>query len=340
MNLLLAVFCLFFISGCLNRDTYQLQGYIEGEFSNLSSSQSGSLQTLYVTRGQTVVKGQHLFDLDPEPEQSALIQAAANLESEQSKLKDLSLGQRSTILGGIIAQREQAEADLELAKNDFNRSEQLYQKGVVSKANYDQALSTLKAAEQKVTQYQQNLKEAELGERQYRLLQQMDIVRANEAALKQAKWRLTQKSVYAPEAGLIFDTYFNIGEQIAANQAVASLLAPRNIYLIFYVPEPRLSTLRLNQWVSFKCDSCQRTLIAKITYISAEAEYTPPVIFSEVSRQKLVYRVKANLLLKEATWVHPGQPVEITLSRKGIDRLSPQPTTFFKRVRQWLTRKK
>jgi HlyD family secretion protein len=61
----------------------------------------------------------------------------------------------------------------------------------------------------------------------------------------------------------------------------------------FYVPEPVLSTLSLGQTVALRCDSCTDDLRARISFLSREAEYTPPVIFSEKERAKLVFRAEA-----------------------------------------------
>lgn len=295
--------------------TDTLQGYIDGEYTNLAANLSGRLQRLHVERGQSVKQGDPIFELDQEPEVSAFKKAESDLQAQQSKLKDYMAGERTTVLAGIIAQREQAQADLDLAKVNFERNQILFKKGVVSKASYDEALATLKASQQKVNQFEQNLKEAELGERQYRILEQSENVQAAQADYKQAKWRLDQKSVVAPEDGLIFDTFFNEGEQVNANQAVAALLAPRYVRLIFYIPEPLRGTLALNQRILFDFDGATQKYEAYINYISPQAEYTPPVIFSRESRMKLVFRVQAKLPLSIATKVHPGQPVDVYLEK-------------------------
>lgn len=314
MKVFIVLFLLSFLSGCQRPEENFLQGYVEGQYTYLASNLSGRLTHLYAQRGQTVHAGQRLFDLDPQPESSSLIEALANLEAEKAKLKDIATGARSTVLAAIMAQRDQAQADLELSKNNFSRTTELFQKGVVSRANYDEALAKMKSDQQRVNQYQQNLAEAELGERQFRILQQNDVVKAKEASLAEAKWKLGQKTMLAPENGFIFDTYFNEGEQVPANQAVLSLLYPRNIYLVFFIGEPWRSKLAINQEVTFFCDGCPSGYHAIIDFISPQAEFTPPVIFSRESRYKLVYRVQAVLAPAIATKLHPGQPIDVQLS--------------------------
>ena len=84
--------------------------------------------------------------------------------------------------------------------------------------------------------------------------------------------------------------FFRAGEVVNAGQPVLSLLPPQNLRLRFYVPEPVLATFALGQTVAVACDSCPAGIEAKVSFISREAEYTPPVIFSEQERAKLVFR--------------------------------------------------
>ena len=65
--------------------------------------------------------------------------------------------------------------------------------------------------------------------------------------------------------------------------------------------------------VSAACDGCPAGLSAEIAFISTQAEYTPPVIFSETERAKLVYRVEA--IPEDPARFHPGQPVQVRLDR-------------------------
>ena len=59
------------------------------------------------------------------------------------------------------------------------------------------------------------------------------------------------------------------------------------------------------------CDRCPADLAATISFISPQAEFTPPVIYSEASRAKLVYMVEARPPRERAGLINPGQPMAV-----------------------------
>jgi HlyD family secretion protein len=92
-----------------------------------------------------------------------------------------------------------------------------------------------------------------------------------------------------------------------------SLLPPENIFVRFFVPEQMLAKVHYGERVKLLCDSCPAEVIATISFISPQAEYAPPVIYSETSRAKLVYRIEARPPAQQASLLNPGQPVAVRL---------------------------
>lgn len=136
---------------------------------------------------------------------------------------------------------------------------------------------------------------------------------ATKKNLAEFSWSYNQKIVYAPIGGYVYDTFYRVGEKVGANEPVLAILAPYNIKVLFYIPERALSTIHLGQKIQFSCDGCQNKTTATISYISSEAEYTPPIIYSQDTRYKLVYLVRADMDEKIAEKFHPGQPLDIYL---------------------------
>ena len=66
------------------------------------------------------------------------------------------------------------------------------------------------------------------------------------------------------------------------------------------------------------CDRCPADLTATVSFISPQAEYTPPVIYSEASRAKLVYLVEAHPPPERAALINPGQPIAVRPLGGGV----------------------
>ena len=154
---------------------------------------------------------------------------------------------------------------------------------------------------------------ARLPNRPEQIKAQAAQVRAAEAALAQAQWKLGQKNVRAPHAGLVFDTMYRSGEWVPAGSPVVRMLPPENVKVRFFVPETVVGSLVPGRAVRIRCDGCAADVPAVLSFISAQSEYTPPLIYSNENRAKLVYLVEARPKPADATKLHPGQPVEVTL---------------------------
>lgn len=138
----------------------------------------------------------------------------------------------------------------------------------------------------------------------------------DKAQLAQIKWQLDQKTVKSPVSGAVIDTFYRVGEFVPSAYAVVKLLPPENIKVRFFVPERDLGKIRINQPVNLSCDGCEKTLTGKITFIAPEAEFTPPIIYSNDNRHKLVFMVEAKTNVQDAHLLHPGQPIQVQLGNE------------------------
>ena len=139
------------------------------------------------------------------------------------------------------------------------------------------------------------------------------------AQQNKAHWVVKQKTINSPIKARVFETYYSEHEKIIESRPVMSLLAPAATKIIFFIPEPKLARLQINQKLDVFVDGRKQPFHAKISYISPKAEYTPPVIFSEAQRQMLVFRVEAEpIKQKNSLIIHPGQPVTVIISHDEI----------------------
>lgn len=310
MRTLLAAFALFAV-GC-SSDSGTFQGYVEGDFVYMASSQAGQLEHLYVKRGQQTNTNDPLFSLECGQELAMVAQNEADLKSVQALLKDMLTGERPLELDVTRAQLEQARAVALDSALMLKRNESLYAQGGIAKATLDNYRAAAETDAARVAQMESQLGVGNLPSREERIKAQEALVESATAALAQARWQLDQKRVSTYQAGLVYDTLFREGEWVAAGNPVVRLLPPQNIYVRFFVPQTVLAGFKVDQEIAIHIDNAP-DVPAVITYISSEAEYTPPVIFSNDTRSKLVYLIEAYPTPQAAVRLHPGQPVTVSV---------------------------
>jgi HlyD family secretion protein len=298
---------IFLLGGCDNHDVYQ--GYVEGENLYLESPYEGKLIQKHVHRGQYVKKGDLLFELDHNPEALLIEQLKTSTDENKAVLDDLIKPRRPLEIDAIVEQIAQVEANLLLVDLRVKRYQELYKKQAVDLDRLDEVLSSQSALRASKEQLQDNLALAKLGAREDQIKAQSIKMKGAKFAFRVGKWKLEQKNIHAPTDGVIFDTYYQQGEFVSAEHPIAALLPNDQIRIEFFVPARVLSTLQLNQKIFFTCDGCAEKNEATISYISPEAEYVPPLVYSRDNRENLVFRIKAHI--EKPLSFKPGQPVII-----------------------------
>lgn len=290
------------------------QGYVEGEYVRVGLPAAGTLQTLAVARGRQVAAGDLLFTLDDTAERAARDEAVGRLRQAEAQLEDLKKGRRPTELDAIAAQRNQAEASLRLSESELRRSEQLLAAKVAAQSRVDEARSAYRRDQARVAELTAQLATARLAAREDAIAMAAASVATAKSTLEQAEWRLSQRAAAAPAAALVADTLYVEGEFVPAGSPVVSLLPAGNVKIRFFVPEPQLGAIQVGQKLGLSCDGCAPDLEAAVSFIAPQAEFTPPVIYSQTTRAKLVFLVEARPVTG-AERLHPGQPVELRVGR-------------------------
>lgn len=302
------------LAACSNGPADTFQGYGEGDYVYIASPYAGQLEKLAVARGAQVAAGATLFVLEHAAEQAAVDAAEAKIKSAEAAVVNLAGAKRKPELDAMRAQIESATAALKLAKAQLEQQERLRARGYVSQDALDVARTNYERDTALLAQMEAQLRTGLLSIGRQ---PEIDAARANLAAaraeLAQAKVRLDQKAAAAPAAALVQDTFYREGEWVPAGGPVVSLLPPGNIKVRFFVPETVVGKLRTGDRVEISCDGCAAPIGAQISFVSPQAEYTPPVIYSRDSRAKLVFMVEARPGIEDARKIHPGQPVDVKL---------------------------
>lgn len=305
------------LGACSERPAPAWSGYAEGDYVYIAAPLAGRLDAMAVQAGQKVVKNALLFALDAEAERAASDEAAARLASARAQATNLDKGRRGDEIAVTQAQLAQAQATAVFMQSELARQQQLVTQGFISRSRLDDASSAVAQAQARVAELTAALRVAHLPAREdERVATQASATAANEA-LRQSKWREAQKQQTAPLDALVSEVFFRAGEFVPAGQAVLALLPPQNVKARFFVPEAELTKVAPGQAVSLSCDGCPAPIAAHVTRIATQAEYTPPVIYSNAQRAKLVFMVEARPDSFVAPGLRPGQPLDVRPAAPG-----------------------
>jgi HlyD family secretion protein len=299
------------LGGCAREPEQRFQGYVEGEYVYLSAPVSGALQELFVQRGDRVAAGQRLFRLDPEPESAALREAEGRVTQAESRLANLTKGLRPSEITALEARLVGARAESQLAESEVERLTRLQQDSVISPEEMDRAQARRAAAQATVASLGADLETARLGARADEVAAAQAEVESARATRTKAAWALAQKEQSTPDDGMVEDTLYRVGEWVGAGRPIVVLLPPENLKVRFFVPEPDLGSLALGEAVWVVCDGKPEPIPATVSFISTEAEFTPPVIYSRENRAKLVFMIEATVDPRARVPLRPGQPVDV-----------------------------
>ncbi len=165
-------------------ETVSATGKIQPEVEvKISSEVSGEILELPFKEGQQVKKGDLLVKVNPDLIQSALSRTQASYKNVRANL-------------------EQAEATLKQAKADYDRSKSLFDKGVISRADWDRAIAAFETA-------QAGRSSAYYG------------VQSAGASVNEARDNLSRTTIYAPMSGTISLLNVELGERVVGTQQMA-----------------------------------------------------------------------------------------------------------------------
>jgi len=289
------------LSACDTHVKYPWLGYVEGEEAFIAAPQPGWLTSIDVSRGANISVGDVLFTLDATRELAARDNARAAISVANALIV-----QADAQANQAIASRAQAEADTLRSELEYDRQEGLVAIGATPRREVETAEASLQSAQARRAQAEAQRAQA-LGLRAQAEAQ----IEEAEAALASAEFNLAERSIQARVAGTVQDIYFRAGEYATA-APVISILPPQNVFIRFFVPEEDLVNLSLGDEVQIGCDGCPENITANISFISAEVEFTPPIIYSVNNRQKLVFKAEASL--PRDLPLHPGLPVDVSLA--------------------------
>lgn len=285
-------------------------GYVEGETVLIAAPVAGRLVARPARKGDHIAKGQSLFSLDTVAAEAEVIRTEAAIKTAEAQLANLLTGKREPELDAIRAQRREAEASLILAQQELDRSRTLVSSGTAPRTRLEQAQASVAQYEARIAQFRASEQAGMLAARGAEIDAARSSVTEAQTQAVQARQKLADLSPASPVDGNVEDTFFDAGEWVTAGQPIVSLLARGDVTLRFFVPETALAKATPGAMIHFICDGCGEARAARITHVAASPEFTPPVIYSQQARAKLVFLVEASPAAPDPL-LRPGLPIEV-----------------------------
>jgi HlyD family secretion protein len=242
----------------------------------------GRVEKTLAQEGEGLTGGQVIVELD-----AAELKARRDLIGAQ--LAEAEAGPRKEEIAAAKAEWEAQITQLELAKADWKRTEDLFAKKVISETERDRMLASAQALEKTAAAAKARYDLLLAGTRPERLAQ----IRAQLAELDT---QLREMSISAPTNCVLEVLSVKAGDVLAPNQAVATLLLTNHIWVRVFVPEPWLGHIKLGDVVKVRVDAFpDKDFAGAVEQIQRSAEFTPRNVQTVGERVKQVFGVKVKL---------------------------------------------
>ena len=292
-------------------------GRIEATEIDIAAKTGGRLQDVLVREGDFVEKGQVLAHVQVDVLNAQRDEAKAQIAQAKTAVAtaQAQVAARESDHQSALAAITQNEATLTAARAKYQRSSTLAAQGMWPRQDLDNDLAAMKSAEANTSAARAQAKAAQsaIDAARSQVAGAQAAVTAGEAALARIEAEIADSTLKAPLAGRVQYRVANVGEVVPAGGKVLNLVDLSDVYMTFFLPAADAGRLAIGSEVRIVLDAAPQFVIpARISFVSASAQFTPKTVETASEREKLMFRVRAQidreLLLKHLTQVKTGLP--------------------------------
>ena len=277
---------------------FVLSGSIEARDVEVGSLMGGRVAKVLVEEGATVRAGQPLVVFETDLIDLQIAQQRAHIAQSRANLT-------KSIRGPRTEEIARARAAAENAERERKRQQALLASGIAGQQAYDSAATAAQTAAE-------TLREAERGSRSEDIDAARAQLDADDRQLAYLQRQRQETTVAAPAEGVIESMDLRPGDLVGANQPVARMLEPDQLWVRVYVPEPELGRVRIGQRALLTVDTyAKREFPGKVVEIRTQAEYTPRNVQTLDQRMDQVFGVK--VAIDRAPELKPGMSATVRL---------------------------
>jgi HlyD family secretion protein len=247
-------------------------GRLEATQVDVSSKYAGRLAEVDVEEGSTVSQGQKVAIINS-PEIEAQLRAA---EAEVQKAKDTQAAAEADITT--------RESQLEFAKTDYERGAELVKSGTISKQTYDQRKRNFDSAASAVVSSKAQRDQA------------ASAIKSASAQVDRLKSMIADLTLVSPRNGRVQYQLARAGEVVGAGTPILTVLDLTDVYMTLFLPAGDAGKLEVGSEARLILDPIPQFVVpAKVSFVAADAQFTPKTVETKDERTKLMFRVKLKI---------------------------------------------
>jgi HlyD family secretion protein len=275
-----------------------VSGTIETDEVRVASRYGGRVESVLANEGAMLKAGQVLVELDAAELRAKRDQAAA-------QLAELEAGPRKEEIEAARNDWEAMATELDQARADAKRADELFTQKTISATEHEQTATRARTLEKNMAAAKSRYELLLAGTRLERIAQARALLAETDSQLREMK-------VAAPSDCVLEVLSVKVGDVLAPNREVATLLLPQHLWVRVYVPEPWLGHIQLGESVKVRVDSDPgKDFPGTVEQIAREAEFTPRNVQTVGDRIKQVFGIKLRLDNQEGK-LRAGMAADVT----------------------------
>ena len=279
----------------------RVSGTIETDEVRVASRYGGRVEKLLAQEGDALKAGQRIAELEAAELKAKRDQLAA-------QLAELEAGPRKEEIDAAKHDWEALVAAFDQARVDAKRADELFAQKTISATEHDQAATRASTLEKNVAAAKSRYDLLLAGTRAERLAQAR-------AQLAEIDSQLREMTVAAPSDSVLEVLSVKVGDVLAPNQDIATLLLTNHLWVRVYVPEPWLGHIQLGEAVTVRVDSDPgKDFSGVVEQIARAAEFTPRNVQTVAERIKQVFGIKVRLDNREGQ-LRAGMAADVTFGK-------------------------
>lgn len=272
----------------------------------LSFRFSGRIIELPVRAAAAVEQNDVIARLDPRDFEADVKRISSELEQAQAQFAAMTAGARAEDIAAIEANIDAAKAQLRVTQDQFDRTNKLLERALVTRAQVEDERGKVDVAEANLRARQEELNKALAGARAEEVQAQQAVIRGLEEQLATAKENLADAVLRAPFEGVVAVRQVDNFTNVQANQTIVILQRVDDIELGFDIPAADVSRLATGN---------DGVKVAQLDAIPGQSFSVDLVEFStEADRITQTFRARVSMKAPENVVILPGMSGRITVA--------------------------